>query len=96
MRRKIKNDALMSIVCQFHCKNMIPYGEVKDWNDKLIKNGVILSYSYSVMSWAEYGAKNGDDIGFLGEFFNSKESFKLLKSDGDGCSSHEAYDRRVG
>lgn len=48
------------------------------------------------MGWTDYGVKNRDDIGFLGEFIDSKESFELLKSNGDGCSAHEPYDRRVG
>lgn len=51
---------------------------------------------YSVVGWADYGVKNRNDIGFLGEFIDSEESFELLQRNGDGCSAHEPYHSRVG
>lgn len=40
---------------------------------------------------APNGFHDWDNVGFLGEFFDAEQTFKLLKSDGDSSTCHKSY-----
>lgn len=55
----------------------------------------IWSNGKDLVSLAEDGAHDGDDVGLVSEAGEAEDALELLEANHRGCSGHEPHDRRV-